>query len=133
MSDEMTPAERHALLAGGTRTAKLATTMRDGSPHVMPVWFVLEGEQLVFTTPANSLKGRNLRRDPRASIVVDDERPPYAFVHLRGTVALSEDPDELLRAATTIGRRYMGSDRAEEFGAATGCRASFSAASPPSG
>jgi PPOX class probable F420-dependent enzyme len=120
MSDEMTPAELRALLAGGTRTAKLATTMRDGSPHVMPVWFVLEGEQLVFTTPGDSVKGRNLRRDPRASLVVDDERPPYAFVHMRGTVALSEDPDELLRAATTIGGRYMGADRAQEFGRRNG-------------
>jgi PPOX class probable F420-dependent enzyme len=116
----MTQAELHAFLAGGTRTAKLATTMRDGSPHVMPVWFVLERDQLVFTTPADSVKGRNLGRDPRASIVVDQERPPYAFVHLRGTVALSADPDELLRAATAIGGRYMGADRAEEFGRRNG-------------
>jgi hypothetical protein len=112
----MTPDERRAFLADGTRTAKLATTMRDGSPHVMPVWFVVEDDELVFNTGAGTVKGRNLSRDGRASLLVDDERAPYAFVHLRGTVALSEDPDERLRTAIAIGGRYMGVDRAEEFG-----------------
>ena len=45
------------------------------------------------------------------------ERPPFAFVHMRGRVALSEDPEELLRTATEIARRYIGADRAAEFGA----------------
>jgi PPOX class probable F420-dependent enzyme len=71
---------------------------------------------LVFTTWGDSVKGRNLRRDPRAAIVVDDEVAPFAFVHIRGHVTLSEDLDELLRFATAIGGRYMGADRAEEFG-----------------
>ena len=82
----------------------------------MPVWFVLDGEDFVFTTGADSVKGRNLRRDPRAAVVVDEEIAPYAFVHIRGQVTLSEDPEELLRFATAIGGRYMGADRAEEFG-----------------
>jgi PPOX class probable F420-dependent enzyme len=120
MAREMTDEEIREFLAAGTRTAKLATTMRDGSPHVMPVWFVLEGDRLVFNTAADTVKGRNLRRDPRVSIVVDDERPPYAFVHLRGTVAVSADPDDLLATATAIGGRYMGADRAEEFGRRNG-------------
>ncbi|HEX5192206.1 MAG TPA: PPOX class F420-dependent oxidoreductase [Solirubrobacteraceae bacterium] len=120
MAREMTGDELRAFLAEGTRTAKLGTAMRDGSPHVMPVWFVLEGSELVFNTGADTVKGRNLRRDPRASIVVDDERPPFAFVHLRGEVAISEDPTELLRTATAIARRYVGADRAEEFGRRNG-------------
>jgi PPOX class probable F420-dependent enzyme len=82
----------------------------------MPVWFVLDGDQIVFTTGAQSVKGRNLRRDPRVALLVDDQRPPYAFVHVRGRVTLHEDPDELLRFATAIGARYMGTDQAEEFG-----------------
>jgi PPOX class probable F420-dependent enzyme len=117
MAREMSEDEVREFLAAGTRTAKLATTMRDGSPHVIPVWFVLEGDELVFNTHANTAKGRNLTRDPRASILVDDERPPFAFVHMRGRVVLSEDPDELLRTATEIAGRYMGADRAAEFGA----------------
>jgi len=117
MAGEMGADEVREFLSRGTRTAKLATTMRDGSPHVMPVWFVLDGDELVFNTGADTVKGRNLTRDPRASILVDDERPPFAFVHMRGRVALSEDPEELLRTATEIARRYIGADRAAEFGA----------------
>jgi len=112
----MTPDEIHAFLSHGTRTAKLATSGPGGEPHVMPVWFVLDGEELVFTTWGESVKGRNLRRDPRAAVIVDEEVAPYAFVHIRGPVTVSEDLEELLRFATTIGGRYVGADRAAEFG-----------------
>jgi PPOX class probable F420-dependent enzyme len=116
MPREMSSDEAATFLAHGTRTAKVATTMRSGQPHVMPVWFVVNGEDVVFTTGAGSVKGRNLRRDPRLALLVDDERPPFAFVHVRGRATLHEDIDELLRFATAIGARYMGEDRAEEFG-----------------
>jgi PPOX class probable F420-dependent enzyme len=116
MSRTMTPDEVRAFLSHGTRTAKLATSLPGGQPHVMPVWFVLDGEELVFTTWGDSVKGRNLRRDPRAAVVVDEEVAPYAFVSIRGPVTLSEDLHELLQFATAIGGRYMGADRAEEFG-----------------
>lgn len=112
----MSPTEIRRFLMQGTRTAKAATTSRDGQPHVTPVWFVLDGEQIVFTTGADTVKGRNLRHDPRIALVVDDEEPPYAFVHVRGVAAITEDPGELLRFATEIGARYMGADRAGEFG-----------------
>jgi PPOX class probable F420-dependent enzyme len=116
MPRDMTAAEARAFILQGTRTAKVATVRKDGAPHVMPVWFVLDGEQIVFTTARDSIKGRNLSRDPRIAVLVDDERSPYAFVHVRGRVTISEDPDELLRYATAIGARYMGAERAEEFG-----------------
>lgn len=112
----MTAAEIREFLAHGTRTAKVATVSRSGAPHVMPVWFVLDGEQLVLTTGAESVKGRNLRRDPRVAVIVDDDTPPFAFVHIRGRATLSEDPGELLRYTTEIGGRYMGAERAEEVG-----------------
>jgi PPOX class probable F420-dependent enzyme len=116
MSRTMTPDEIHGFLSHGTRTAKLATSGRDGQPHVMPVWFVLDGEELVFTTWGESVKGRNLRRNSRAAVIVDEEVAPYAFVHIRGHVTLSEDPQELLRFARAIAGRYMGVDRAAQFG-----------------
>jgi hypothetical protein len=47
---------------------------------------------------------------------VDDERPPFSFVTVEGRAEVSEDPDELLRWATVIGGRYMGPDRADEYG-----------------
>ncbi|MCY4663284.1 MAG: hypothetical protein OXC00_01315 [Acidimicrobiaceae bacterium] len=58
-----------------------------------------------------------MRRDPRISLVVDVEEPPYAFVKVDGTVEITEDPDEVLRVATIVGGRYMGEDQAEAFGA----------------
>jgi hypothetical protein len=117
---EMSDEERRAFLSEGTRTAKVAVLMKDGSPHVMPVWFVLDGDDFLFNTGADTVKGRALARDPRVSISVDDQTPPYSFVHIRGTAELIDDMDEVRRVATLVGGRYMGADRAEEFGERNG-------------
>ena len=116
----MTPEQARAFLRVGTRTAKLATTTRDGQPHVVPVWFVLDAEDLVFTTHETSVKGRALRRDPRVSLCVDDDTPPYSFVTVQGVASIDTDLTDLRRWATAIGHRYMGAERAEEFGARNG-------------
>ncbi|MEW5813308.1 MAG: PPOX class F420-dependent oxidoreductase [Actinomycetota bacterium] len=118
----MTDLDEHvtAFLSEGTRTAKLGYLAADGRPLVAPVWFVVDGGQLVFNTGRDTAKGRALARDPRVVICVDDERPPFSFVQVQGTAATSEDPDELLAFATRIGGRYMGADRAEEFGRRNG-------------
>jgi PPOX class probable F420-dependent enzyme len=112
----MTDDERRVFLSEGTRTGKLATVRADGRPHVVPIWFVLDGDDLVFNTGAETLKGKALRRDPRVAICVDDEQPPFAFVMIEGTVTLHDDVDAMLPWSTAIGGRYMGADRAEEFG-----------------
>jgi PPOX class probable F420-dependent enzyme len=112
----MSEQERRAFLGAGTRTAKLAVTRGDGTPHVVPVWFVLDGDIVVFTTGEGTVKGRALQRDQRVSICVDDERPPFSFVMIEGLATIVRDSDELLAWATRIGARYMGDDRAEEFG-----------------
>lgn len=112
----MSTEEWRAFASYGTRTGKLATTRADGSPHVAPVWFVLDGIQIVFTTGSGTVKGRNLTRDPRAAFCVDDEDSPYSFVMFQGPVALSEDLTELQAWATRIAARYMGEGAAEQFG-----------------
>nr|BFE37954.1 PPOX class F420-dependent oxidoreductase [Actinomadura rugatobispora] len=112
----MTDSEWRAFVSEGTRTGKLAVTRADGSPHVTPVWFVLDGDDLVFTTHGTGVKGKAVRRDPRMSVAVDDQTPPYSFVTILGEASVSEDPDELRRWSTALGARYMGADRAEEFG-----------------
>jgi PPOX class probable F420-dependent enzyme len=114
---DMTEDEWRAFVMDGTRTAKVATVRKDGRPHVVPVWFILDGDDIVFTTSATSVKGATLRRDRYACLSVDDQTPPFSFVMVEGPVELSSDLDELRRVATTIGRRYMGEERAEEFGA----------------
>jgi PPOX class probable F420-dependent enzyme len=109
-----------AFLSAGTRTGKLAWTAADGRPLVAPIWFVVEDGDLVFNTGAATAKGRALHRDTRVALCVDLEEPPYGFAQVQGVAALSEDPAELLRTATAIGARYMGADRAEEFGRRNG-------------
>ncbi len=101
-------------------TGKLATTRKDGSPHVAPIWYVVDDRSLVFNTNAESLKGRNLRRDPRAALCVDDERPPFAFAIVEGTVEITDGLDDLRHWAAVIGGRYMGDDQAEAYGTRNG-------------
>jgi PPOX class probable F420-dependent enzyme len=97
-------------------TGKLATVRADGSPHVAPVWFAVDGREILFNTGAQTVKGKALRRDRRVALCVDDERPPFSFVIVEGTVELVEDVGELRRWAGIIGGRYMGEDRADVYG-----------------
>ena len=120
MSAKMTPEEIHAFLTAGTRTAKLATTGPTGRPHIAPVWFVLDGETIVFTTGETTVKGKHLRRDPRVALCVDDERPPFAFVTVTGTAAIEAEAPDLREWATRIAARYMGADQAEAYGRRNG-------------
>ncbi len=111
---------REFILDTPARTAKLAVVRADGSPHVAPVWVDLDGDQVVFMTAADTIKGKAILRDPRVSLCWDDERPPFSFLTIAGTAALSEDPGELVSWATRIGARYMGPDRAAEYGRRNG-------------
>lgn len=107
-------------LSAGTRTGKLAFTASDGRPVVTPIWFVVEHDALVFNTGKTSSKGKAITRDPRLALCVDLEEAPYGFVQVQGVATLSEDLDDLVSSATAIGARYMGEDRAEEFGKRNG-------------
>jgi PPOX class probable F420-dependent enzyme len=115
------PDVRAFLTALPARTGKLATVRADGRPHVAPIWYDLDDDgSLVFNTGTSTLKGRNMRRDPRVSLCVDDDRPPFSFVTVEGLADLSEDLAEVRRWAVRLGGRYMGAERADEFGARNG-------------
>jgi PPOX class probable F420-dependent enzyme len=116
----MTPEETNSFLLEGTRTGKLAWVGGDGRPHVAPIWFTLDGDDLIFNTHESSGKAKALRREGRASLVVDDQAPPYSYVKIDGAITFDDDPERLRAAATKIGGRYMGEGRAEEFGARNG-------------
>ncbi len=116
----MTHEESIEFLSKGTRTGKLATVRANGRAHVTPIWFVVDGDDLVFNTWHTSAKAKHLAKDPRASLIVDLEEAPYAYVLVEGTVEISRDLDAIKRFATRIGARYMGEDRAEDFGARNG-------------
>lgn len=112
----MTDEQRRAFLLAGTRTGVLATVRRDGRPHAAPIWFTLDGDDVLFTTGADTVKGRTLRRTGQAVLVVDDSAPPFHFVTVEGRVEISADLDEMLHWATVLGGRYMGAEQAEAFG-----------------
>ncbi|HEY0640367.1 MAG TPA: PPOX class F420-dependent oxidoreductase [Pseudonocardiaceae bacterium] len=107
---------REFVSAQPARTAKLAVVRADGSPHVAPVWVDLDGDDVIFMTSADTIKGKAILRDPRVCLCWDDERPPFSFLTVAGRAVTSTDPEELLRWGTRIGGRYMGPDRADEFG-----------------
>src|SRR6516162_1474775 len=113
----MSSGEWHQFLLTGTRTAKAATVRPDGRPHLAPVWFVLDGDELIFCTSKQSVKGRDLARDGRTCLCVDDDRPPFASVLIEGSVTLSEDLEQMRHWATRIGERYMGPEHAQDYGA----------------
>jgi hypothetical protein len=116
MMQKMMPDEAKTFMQEGTRTGKLAVVRADGRPHVTPIWFVLDGDTLVFTTWHESLKATCMQRDPRVTICVDMEEPPYAFVMVEGTAEIHKDPADKQAWATRIARRYMGDDLAESYG-----------------
>ena len=110
-------AEIGAFLLAGTRTAKIGVVRRDGSPLVTPVWFLPDDDgSIMFETGRKSVKGLALTRDPRVSVCVEDDEPPFGFVRIDGVAELTDDHDELLTWTTKIAARYMGADRADEFG-----------------
>jgi PPOX class probable F420-dependent enzyme len=111
----MTDAQVREFLEHGTRTAKLATVGPDTHPHVVPVWFVLDGEDLVVTTMSGSMKARHMALNPRVAVSVDDERPPFAFVAIRGTATLHPNPVDLLTWLTRIAHRYFAGPEADDL------------------
>ncbi len=119
--EPMTKDEIVLFMRSGSRTGKLAVTRADGQPLVLPIWFDFDDEsgELVFLTAIDSLKGRCLRRDGRVSICVDRMEMPFDFARIDGTTTLipyADDPTEVLTWATITCRRYVGRERAEEFG-----------------
>jgi PPOX class probable F420-dependent enzyme len=113
---EMTAAERRAFLQAGARTGKLATVRPDGRPHVAPIWFVLDGDDVIFTTWHETVKATNLEHDPRVAFVVDDQEPPFAFVLVEGVVEIDRAARDMLDWTTRLAGRYMGAELADGYG-----------------
>jgi PPOX class probable F420-dependent enzyme len=110
-----------AFLRSPVRPALLATTRRNGRPHVAPVWYDVDDDgTIVFTTGATTAKGHAIRRDGAVAICVQDDQPPYSYVMIDGDAAWTDDLDQVRPWAARIGGRYMGADRADEYGARNG-------------
>jgi PPOX class probable F420-dependent enzyme len=123
---EMSKEEIARFVMQDTFTGKLATVRKDGSSHVVPIWFVLDNENskkrrrignIIFTTDSTSTKANNIRRDNRISICIDDQTRPFSFVTIFGTAKMhTYKQKEVLKWATKIAERYMGKKNAEAYG-----------------
>lgn len=104
-------------LMRGTYTAKLGTINKDGSPHITPIWFILdENDHIIFTTYFKSLKAKNLVRNSKVSICVDDQVPPFSFVIVNGIAKIMTNSRDLLIWTTKIAERYMGKELSLDYG-----------------
>ena len=123
---QMTKSEIKEFLMKDTFTGKLATVKKNGSPHVVPIWFVVEEVNsrnrnklgnIYLTTGRDSVKAENIQRDSRVSICVDDQAPPFSFVLICGNAKLIPyRRKEVLKWATKIAERYMGKKNAKAYG-----------------
>ena len=106
---EMTPEEIRAFVAG-QRTANLATIGVGGQPHVVGMWFAVLDGVLWFETKAKAQKALNLRRDPRATVLIEDglTYDTLRGVSMEGTAEVLDDPDALWAVGVNVWERYTG-------------------------
>lgn len=90
----------------GKHFAKLATLMKDGRPQVTPIWYVYENGKLLVNTTKDRVKYRNVRRDPRVCLLVDDGYP-YVSIWGKARVATERDPKKDIE---TLAIRYQGEE-----------------------
>ena len=99
-------AEVREFLESPVRVGKLAVTRKAGTPWVQPVWYAVDGEQIVFVISQHSLMGRAVQRDGRVALCVDDDQVPYAFAVLEGHIETVPDDREAIRWMTHLTKRY---------------------------
>lgn len=84
--------EKLLAILRGPHTGVLTTLFADGSPQSTPVWFLLHGDDIEFSTTASKQKLRNIARDARATFAVYDPADEMSYVEVRGTITVDEDP-----------------------------------------
>jgi hypothetical protein len=114
----MTMDEIRNFLLQGTLTGKLGTINKDGTPHVVPIWYTVDEEDnIIFNTGGESIKAKNIRRDNRVRLCVDDQTPLFSFVLIDGIAQIERgQTGEIYKWAKIIAARYMGDDKSEAYG-----------------
>jgi PPOX class probable F420-dependent enzyme len=99
--------DSHADLLSKKGFAHIATLQPDGAPQLSVVWFDWDGEHLLFSSKLDRRKLRNLRRDPRLSVLITDPESPYRYLEIRGRVERM-DPDSQAELADVLSQKYVG-------------------------
>ncbi len=97
---------------------RVATVDEDGYPSVVPIWFVCDGDDLLFTPRGPSVFLANIRRDPRVGLSIDEDPLPYRKVTVRGTARIVHEPgnDDAWRDLyRSIAKRYIEDDAADSY------------------
>ena len=103
---DMSKEEIRSFLLKGTFTGKLGTINKNGTPHVVPIWYTLDEDNIIFNTSDNSVKAKNIRHDNRVRLCVDDQAPLYSFVTIDGIAEIiSGEPSIIFKWAKIIAAR----------------------------
>jgi PPOX class probable F420-dependent enzyme len=108
-----TLSERQSRFVEKPRIGRLGTTRRDGSPHIAPVWYRYEDGDFLVLTDRGSQKHRNIQHDDRVVFCIDDERPPYHTVLIRGRARVEPEPGPAWRLALAV--HYLGEDGGRRY------------------
>jgi PPOX class probable F420-dependent enzyme len=101
--------EKARALLQERRFAVLGTINKDGSPQLTTMWYLLDGDVILMNTKAGRTKERNMRRDPRISVCIEDG---YSYVTISGTVEMIDDPQVAQRDIYRLAVRYNGEEEA---------------------
>jgi PPOX class probable F420-dependent enzyme len=110
---DMTQNEIAAYLAEPGHDLILATVNADGQPHAVPVWYIMDGGDIVFSTGYGGVKGPNMRANPKVAACVSQPADPIMFVSVQGDAVEVADVGEKRRLTESIMRRYGNSDAIE--------------------
>src|SRR4029077_16397610 len=101
--------EQYADLLEKQAFGNLGTLMKDGSPQVTPVWVDYDGKFVRINSARGRVKDKNIRRDPRVSLSIQDPENPYRYVEIRGKVVeiTEKGADEHINK---LAKKYLGKD-----------------------
>jgi PPOX class probable F420-dependent enzyme len=87
--------------------AHLATLMPDGSPQVTPVWIDYDGKYIYFNSALGRMKDKNVRRDARVALAIQDPENPYRYLEIRGRVVeiTQQGADDSINK---LSQKYLG-------------------------
>ncbi len=98
------------LLADETRAfAYLATTMKDGSPQVTPVWFNTDGGYILVNSAKGRVKDTNMRKRPQVALAIADPKDPYRYMSVRGSVVETTEQGAA-EHIDALAKKYSGVD-----------------------
>ncbi|HKF38230.1 MAG TPA: PPOX class F420-dependent oxidoreductase [Ktedonobacteraceae bacterium] len=103
--------EKARALLQERRFAVLGTINGDGSPQLTTMWYLLDGDVILMNTKAGRTKERNMRRDPRISICIEDG---YSYVTISGAVEMIDDQQVAQRDIHRLAVRYDGEEEARQ-------------------